>query len=231
LAGGYHRPMVAALYRPLRIEAAMLSAVGLVAATAVYCLSYNALAGRSENLGTAMIWAIVNVVPFFFAFEAAKRAGSMADVAVRLAAALAASMLLHILAFGFPADFGFQLVRRVPALLLVLGLLGGGRVAAAAKVAPMTEGAGMLPLPPGAVDWVSAAGNYVELRSAGRTVLHRAPLSHVHAQLERHGFVRIHRSTLVRREKIARVRTNDVILDDGTSLKTGKRYRSGLTFH
>jgi DNA-binding LytR/AlgR family response regulator len=75
---------------------------------------------------------------------------------------------------------------------------------------------------------VSAAGNYVELRGSGRTVLHRAPLSHVQAELERHGFVRIHRSILVRRERIARVRRNDVILTDGTSLKTGKRYRSTL---
>jgi two-component system LytT family response regulator len=75
---------------------------------------------------------------------------------------------------------------------------------------------------------VAAAGNYVELRRGGRTVLHRAPLSHVQAEFERHGFVRIHRSILVRRMAIARVRPNDVILHDGTSLKTGKRYRSTL---
>ncbi len=87
---------------------------------------------------------------------------------------------------------------------------------------------GQLPLCPSQVDWVSAAGNYVELRSGGRAVLHRAPISHVQAELERHGFVRIHRSILVRRERIARVRPNDVILHDGTCLKTGKRYRSSL---
>src|SRR5918993_874819 len=43
-----------------------------------------------------------------------------------------------------------------------------------------------------------------------------------------HGFVRIHRSTLVRRDRIARVRPEDVVLADGTHLKIGKRYRASL---
>lgn len=75
---------------------------------------------------------------------------------------------------------------------------------------------------------MTAAGNYVEIRAAGRTRVERTSLAAVERRLARHGFVRIHRSTLVRRDRIARVRPADVILADGTSLKTGKRYRAGL---
>ncbi len=221
--------MIAALYRPLKRETVMLVATGLVLATALYCIAYNSLAGRSESLGEAVLWAFVNIVPWYLAFEAAKRATKAAPIAGALALAFAASMLLHILSVGGAQAFGFELVRRIPPLLLVIGLLASGRLLASSRAAVIAPGAkASLPLCPSQVDWVSAAGNYVELRSNGRTVLHRAPLSHVQAELERHGFVRIHRSILVRRLAIARVRPNDVILHDGTSLKTGKRYRSTL---
>jgi DNA-binding LytR/AlgR family response regulator len=213
--------MIALLYRPLSLERVALVAAGLVLATALYCIAYNGLAGRSESLGQALLWALVNIVPWYLAFEAAKRATKAAQIAAALALAFAASMLLHVLAAGGIHGIGFELVRRIPALLLVTGLLASGRLLASSRAAAPAPGAkAPLPLCPSQVDWVSAAGNYVELRGNGRTVLHRAPLSHV--------FVRIHRSILVRRERIARVRPNDVILHDGTSLRTGKRYRSTL---
>ena len=221
------KAMIAALYRPLKRETVMLVAAGLVLATAVYCVVYNSLAGRSESLGQAVLWALVNIVPWYLAFEAAKRVTSALQVAAALALACAASMLLHVLTHG-ASGTGFELVRRLPALFLVLALLASGRLVAASKTVSAPNGKGELPLCPSQVDWVSAAGNYVELRSGGRAVLHRAPISHVQAELERFGFVRIHRSILVRRERIARVRPNDVILHDGTCLKTGKRYRSSL---
>jgi DNA-binding LytR/AlgR family response regulator len=75
---------------------------------------------------------------------------------------------------------------------------------------------------------VKAAGNYVELRSAGRTIVQRASISSIERKLEPHGFVRIHRSMLVRRDRIATVRPQDVVLLDGTHLKLGKRYRAHL---
>jgi DNA-binding LytR/AlgR family response regulator len=221
--------MIGLLYRPLSLERVALVAAGLVLATALYCIAYNNLAGRSESLGQALLWALVNIVPWYLAFEAAKRATKAAQIASALALAFAASMLLHILAAGGAEALGFEVVRRIPPLLLVSGLLASGRLLASSRTVAAAPGTKPpLPLCPSQVDWVSAAGNYVELRSNGRTVLHRAPLSHVQAELERHGFVRIHRSILVRRLAIARVRPNDVILHDGTSLKTGKRYRSTL---
>ena len=75
---------------------------------------------------------------------------------------------------------------------------------------------------------MQAAGNYVELRANGQTVVHRSSIGAAERDLGRHGFIRIHRSTLVRRDRIARVRPHDVILTDGTHLKVGKRYRATL---
>jgi DNA-binding LytR/AlgR family response regulator len=122
-------------------------------------------------------------------------------------------------------DLVFELVRRVPGLVVVSALLIIGRMLPGDRLNAATAS---LPLPPAQIEWIAAAGNYVEIHSAGRTILHRAPISGVEAELGPHGFVRVHRSTLVRRDRIARVRRLDIVLQDGTSLRTGQRIRSGL---
>jgi DNA-binding LytR/AlgR family response regulator len=216
--------MLKALRHPLPNAALLPASIAIVAAVALYCVAYTGLAGRSEPIGEAAAWAMINVLPWFLAFEAAKRASALGLKVMALAAALAASMLLHVLLAGLPAEPGFELVRRLPALLLVIGLLALGRLPAAAEAQQSRE----IPLLPRQIDWISAAGNYVELHGSGRTIVHRSSLSSVEADLAAHGFVRIHRSTLVRRDAVARVRPNDVLLADGTSLPTGKRYRSTL---
>lgn len=214
--------MIQALKEPLKPVQAALLIAGTVAAVAAYCLAYTALAGGSETLGEALLWAVVNILPWIAAFELAKRAATLPAKSATLLGALGFSLGAGLLLGG--GDFLFELVRRVPALLATAGLLGIGMLLGARKYPQ----AAALPLAPAQVDWVAAAGNYVELHSAGRIVLHRAPLSQVEAELARHGFVRVHRSTLVRRDRIARVRPLDVILADGTSLRTGSRYRSAL---
>lgn len=50
---------------------------------------------------------------------------------------------------------------------------------------------------------IESAGNYVELRLAGRTVLHRMTLARLESLLAPGEFVRVHRGTLVRRSQIA----------------------------
>jgi len=82
------------------------------------------------------------------------------------------------------------------------------------------------------VDWVAAAGNYVELPWRGRTLLHRATLAAVEGEVGDR-FVRIHRSRLVRRAAIRSVETNqagdfEVTLEGGAVLKGSRRYRAGL---
>jgi hypothetical protein len=83
------------------------------------------------------------------------------------------------------------------------------------------------------VVWVEAAGNYVELHRGASGVLHRASLSEMERRLDPSGFVRIHRSRLVRRDAVAAVEskpTGDftVRLRDGRELAGSRRYRRPL---
>ncbi|MBS0331699.1 MAG: LytTR family transcriptional regulator DNA-binding domain-containing protein [Proteobacteria bacterium] len=83
------------------------------------------------------------------------------------------------------------------------------------------------------VVWVEAAGNYVELHRGGGGLLHRASLADMERRLQTVGFVRIHRSRLVRREAVAAVEskpTGDFLvrLRDGRELAGSRRYRHPL---
>jgi hypothetical protein len=83
------------------------------------------------------------------------------------------------------------------------------------------------------VAWIEAAGNYVELHLGATPILHRAPLSEMERQLNGAGFVRIHRSRLVRRAAIAQVESKPsgdyvVRLADGRELAGSRRYRRPL---
>lgn len=114
------------------------------------------------------------------------------------------------------------------------------RLVAAAR--PPAEGSTVLEVRDGArrvfvplaeVAWVEAAGNYVELHRPGHTVLHRAALADMERQLAGAGFVRIHRSRLVRRDAIAHVESKSsgdftVRLADGRELAGSRRYRRPL---
>lgn len=215
--------MLDILRRPISppvLAAGLLAAAVLVA---VYCVGYSRLSGHQETLPESLGWAIVNICPWLVALEAAKRAPRWMEAsAVLIAAGLVSLLLGFALGIG-GSDLEFEAWRRVPPLLAVAALVALLRSGLAAR-AESAE----IPLLPRQIDWVRAAGNYVELRAAERTVVHRSPIGSIERELACHGFVRIHRSTLVRRDRIARVRTEDVVLHDGTHLKIGKRYRAAL---
>lgn len=83
------------------------------------------------------------------------------------------------------------------------------------------------------VAWIEAAGNYVELHRGETPILHRAALSEMERELQGAGFVRIHRSRLVRRAAIAQVESKPsgdyvVRLSGGRELAGSRRYRSPL---
>ena len=215
--------MITVLQQPLKPRHALITFVSATLAVAGYCLAYTFLAGRTESPMAAIGWALANVLPWLVAFEAGKRMQGKAGIVAIVAACLAASLAVGT--FVEPDwDLPFELARRVPALAAVIGLLSVGRMLGARRSTACAH----LPLAPPQIDWIAAAGNYVELHSRGRTILHRATISRVAAELICHGFVRIHRSTLVRRDHIAQVRPLDVLLQDGTSLRRGHRYRAAL---
>jgi len=85
----------------------------------------------------------------------------------------------------------------------------------------------------GDVDWIEGLGDYAGLHVGGRTHLVREPLTLLEARLEPTQFLRIHRSTIVQVERIARVdpspnRDAVLTLRDGTSLRVSRTYRSRL---
>ncbi|MGH6615588.1 LytTR family DNA-binding domain-containing protein [Sphingomonas sp.] len=96
----------------------------------------------------------------------------------------------------------------------------------------VADGAVTHQVPVGEIDQVVAAGNYVEIGWGPRTLLHRATLATVEAELG-DAFVRIHRSRIVRRAAIRRVETDrsgDFTIDlaNGVSVRGSRRYRAAL---
>ena len=82
------------------------------------------------------------------------------------------------------------------------------------------------------VDWIRAAGNYVEIRIAGRSVLKRMTMAQAEHALADTVFIRIHRSMLVNRGRIAGLdrcdRPRHIRLTDGSVVKVGEAYRANL---
>lgn len=218
--GKPERTMVHALARPLRFRALAAVSAALLLANTVYCLLYTWLSGRAEPIAEALGWSIANVLPWLWAFEVGKR---WQRPAAAVGGGALVSMLLGALLLGSALNW-FELTRRLPGALFLLGLL----LILKRREVRTSAGGVELPLPPEHIAWVAAAGNYVELHGADRALLMRAPLAAVEQALAPHGFVRIHRSTLVNRRRIARVRGADLLLDDGRSLKLGSSFRSRL---
>lgn len=94
------------------------------------------------------------------------------------------------------------------------------------------DGSTRISVPLGEIDTVAAAGNYVELAWAGRTLLHRATLAGMEEELG-DSFVRVHRGLIVRVDAIRAVeveRSGDfaIRLANGAIVRGSRRYRDGL---
>jgi hypothetical protein len=216
--------MLDALRRPLPLSILLAGIAGAALIVALYCIAYTSLFGRPETVGESLAWAIANICPWLLAIEAGKRAPNVSSAGAAIVLALLASLLLGYALGASSGSVAFELIRRLPAIAAVAALVAVLR----SGIGRRERGPSLIPLLPQQIDWVRAAGNYVELRANGRTVVQRGSISAAERDLADHGFVRIHRSTLVRRDRIARVRPHDVILTDGTNLKVGKRYRATL---
>lgn len=88
-------------------------------------------------------------------------------------------------------------------------------------------------LAPQDIERIEAAGNYVELFTTTGAVLHRNTLANVEGELEGQGFVRIHRSRLVRRDAVATVVATpagdfNATLVSGAIVAGSRRYKEHL---
>jgi two-component system, LytTR family, response regulator len=83
------------------------------------------------------------------------------------------------------------------------------------------------------VDWLDVEGNYVRLHVGGKVHVVRGPLGAVEARLDPAAFVRVHRSAIVRVDRIASLEPYFhgeyvVTLRDGSRLTSSRSYSAGL---
>lgn len=83
------------------------------------------------------------------------------------------------------------------------------------------------------IDWIEAAGNYIEIHAGDESVLHRERLHALEARLDPARFVRIHRSIIVNRAVVKELRpiaAGDylVVLRNDERLRLSRNYRAAL---
>jgi two-component system, LytTR family, response regulator len=81
------------------------------------------------------------------------------------------------------------------------------------------------------IDWIGAAGVYVELHAGGRTYLYRSTLTSLLERLNPKQFVRVHRSVAVNTSRIVEMRARGhgdyaIVLRDGAELAMSRGYRA-----
>jgi len=83
------------------------------------------------------------------------------------------------------------------------------------------------------IDWIEASGDYVSIHVGKKSWLQRESIAAVADRYAAHGIVRIHRSTLVKVDRVTELRPLangefTVVLRDGTELKLSRSYRNAL---
>lgn len=98
---------------------------------------------------------------------------------------------------------------------------------------PVRHGGGVEIVELEEVDWIGAAGNYVELHCDGRRHLYRSALSSLVGRLDPGRFVRIHRSAVVNLQRVRELEPTPqgdykLRLDSGAQLRLSRRFREAL---
>ncbi|MGB0495255.1 MAG: LytR/AlgR family response regulator transcription factor [Kangiellaceae bacterium] len=83
------------------------------------------------------------------------------------------------------------------------------------------------------IDWIEAAGNYMNLHVKSRIYPLRETMSNLEKKLNANQFVRIHRSTIVNLDRIKEIQPLDtgdfdMILNNDKKLKLSRRYREKI---
>ncbi|HEX2817283.1 MAG TPA: LytTR family DNA-binding domain-containing protein [Phenylobacterium sp.] len=94
------------------------------------------------------------------------------------------------------------------------------------------ERGGRTSLPVAAIDWVAAERDYVRIHTAGRSFLIRQSIGALAARLDPVVFLRVHRSSLVRADRIVRIRhasgRGAVMLSTGAEIAVSRRHMGAL---
>jgi len=96
------------------------------------------------------------------------------------------------------------------------------------------DGRRTLVIPWTEIDWVEAEDYYVRIHAGRDHPLVRRSLRDLMASLDPEMFVRVHRSTIVNRERVREVRSlptgdSDITLSDGTTVRMSRTFRTALS--
>jgi len=230
-------------------ETVVVAAILFVGGT-IYCQLYCLIAfqqmhGMAMPIALSMQRSAADSIPAIAAFELSKRAlgepspiRKFVRVAITLAlvAALtiAALLVLGPLCYGGPMPVRLIVADRLPGLTLTaIAIVWADYQSRIASVPPSgaDDGASAIMQPCDRIDWVKAAGNYVEVHFGGKTSILRMTLGQALGSLGADRFVQIHRSVLVNRDRILRFdrrHSSQIQLHDGTLLKVGDAFRAKL---
>jgi two-component system LytT family response regulator/two-component system response regulator AlgR len=94
------------------------------------------------------------------------------------------------------------------------------------------ERGGRVSVPVAAIDWVAAERDYVRIHTATRNFLVRQSIGALAARLDPALFLRVHRSSLVRADRIVRIRhalgRGAVLLSTGAEIAVSRRHMGAL---
>lgn len=206
--------------------AVLLSAVGAVLAGTAYCQVHALFAGGSRvGIAESLLWSIATLAPWAAALAAFERREPSIAAAVGLAAA--AALLSSLVAAALGASGAEALYLRLPFIAVAAGY-AGLRISLVKRAPTARAGGETLPCHPADIRLAVAAENYVELRLPHRTLLWRRTMRDAEAALAPHGFVRVHRSYIVPRSRIASANSTALETTDGERLPISRPYRSRL---
>lgn len=244
----FSEPMGQAWQRPLSLGEGLYVGAALFALGTAYCQVYCAISmpamdGMTMPLSLSMWRSAIETVPALIAFELAKRVmgatsgpRTIAGVAGALlvAAMISTAMVFvcHGLFYSSAMPLRPIIADRLPGITLTaIAIAWASRQARGIQAAALRHSATELP-PAEWIDWVRSAGNYVEVRANGRSVLKRMTMAQAEQALSANSFVRVHRSMLVNRDRIVGLdrseRPRHLRLADGTHVKVGEAFRANL---
>jgi two-component system LytT family response regulator len=83
------------------------------------------------------------------------------------------------------------------------------------------------------IDWIEAQDYYVEIHAGQASHLHRESLKELEARLDPEAFARIHRSAIVRLDRVRELRAlpsgdAEIVLRDGTELRVSRSHKAAI---
>jgi two-component system LytT family response regulator len=89
-------------------------------------------------------------------------------------------------------------------------------------------GTGELVIPAAEIDWIGADDYYACLHVGAKSHLLRESLASLETRLDSRRFARVHRSALVRIDRIRELHGDEAVLRDGTRVAVSRRRRAAI---